>query len=225
MVRPRRMTRPGESRERSAHWRSASAAFLLRRCRSRATSSPCRGSPAIPRATARQLVHRTRLPEWSGCTAVSGPLAPDPGPLLRFSSFRVITARLDALLRRWLSGSENWSYPPSIFFVAAAVSANSAICRQASRFWTVLGAALFFYVGRSGCAGGDNRLLVRAASRSRPKPVRPLGVDSRARGSLINGRDAGHDLRLAQTPADRRRHPDRIADAQAANSACCFPWC
>lgn len=61
---------------------------------------------------------------------------------------------LEALLGPNYPG-QNWSYPPSIFFVAAPFGQLSYL--QALAIWTLLGAALFFAVARHHIP--DNRLL------------------------------------------------------------------
>ncbi|MEA2870291.1 MAG: hypothetical protein QOH67_267 [Hyphomicrobiales bacterium] len=72
----------------------------------------------------------------------------------RFYDAGLYARALEALLGPNYPG-QNWSYPPSIFFVAAPFGQLGYL--QALLVWTVLAGALFFAVGR--CHIADNRLL------------------------------------------------------------------
>jgi hypothetical protein len=109
-------------------------------------------SPAIPRDGTTLVIGRDFLNLWMyGRSA----FAPDPS---RFYDLVEYHRALDALLGAGYPG-QNWSYPPSIFFVAAPFGQLGYL--PALAIWTVLGAALFFYVARA--RSGDNRLLVALA--------------------------------------------------------------
>jgi hypothetical protein len=73
----------------------------------------------------------------------------------RFYDAGLYAGALEALLGPNYPG-QNWSYPPSIFFLAAPFGQLSYL--QALAIWTLLGAALFFAVARHHIA--DNRVLV-----------------------------------------------------------------
>jgi hypothetical protein len=82
-----------------------------------------------------------------------GRAATDADPS-RFYDAGLYAGALEALLGPNYPG-QNWSYPPSIFFVAAPFGQLSYL--HALLVWTVLGAALFFAVARRHIP--DNRVL------------------------------------------------------------------
>src|SRR5829696_7756928 len=73
-----------------------------------------------------------------------GRAAPTADPS-RFYDFAEYHRALEALLGPNYPG-QNWSYPPSILFVAAPYGVLSYL--QALLVWTIFGAALFFTVAR-----------------------------------------------------------------------------
>ena len=111
-------------------------------------------------------------------------------PLLRFVAYH---GALDALLGANYPG-QNWSYPPSLFFVAAPFGLLGYL--PALLIWTVFGVALFVAVARARI--GDRRLLIALVAVARGRAVRDLGPEL-----ARHRRDAGDDLRLARSPADR----------------------
>jgi Glycosyltransferase family 87 len=83
-----------------------------------------------------------------------GRAATDSDPS-RFYDAGLYAHALEALLGPNYPG-QNWSYPPSIFFIAAPFGQLSYL--QALATWTLLSGALFFAIARHRIA--DNRLLV-----------------------------------------------------------------
>jgi hypothetical protein len=106
-------------------------------------------SPTIPRDGTSLVVGRDFLNVWMyGRAAFTG----DPS---RYYDLVEYHRALDALLGANYPG-QNWSYPPSLFFVAAPFGLLDYL--PALLLWTVLGAALFFTVARRRIS--DGRLLV-----------------------------------------------------------------
>jgi len=103
----------------------------------------------IPRDGTSLVVGRDFLNFW-----MYGQVAhtPDPG---RFYDPAEYNRALQALLGPNYPG-QNWSYPPSIFFIAAPFGQLGYLA--ALVFWTALGGAMFFAVARRHIT--DNRLLV-----------------------------------------------------------------
>jgi hypothetical protein len=83
-----------------------------------------------------------------------GRAAPAADPS-RFYDLAEYHRALEALLGSNYPG-QNWSYPPSIFFIAAPFGQLSYL--QALLVWTLAGGALFFVIGHRHVA--DNRLLI-----------------------------------------------------------------
>jgi len=104
---------------------------------------------AIPRDGTSLVVGRDFLNFWMYGRAA---FTADPS---RFYDLAEYHRALDALLGSGYPG-QNWSYPPSIFFLAAPFGQLGYL--PALLVWTVLGLALFVAVARSHF--GDNRLLV-----------------------------------------------------------------
>src|SRR6478672_6259043 len=103
----------------------------------------------IPRDGTSLVVGRDFLNFWMYGRAAP---APDPG---RFYDAAEYHRALEALLGPNYPG-QNWSYPPSIFFIAAPFGHLGYL--PALLVWTILGGALFFAVSRHHIA--DNRVLV-----------------------------------------------------------------
>jgi hypothetical protein len=103
----------------------------------------------IPRDGTSLVVGRDFLNFW-----MYGRAAPTADPS-RFYDFAEYHRALEALLGPNYPG-QNWSYPPSIFLVAAPFGQLGYL--QALLVWTLLGGTLFFAVARRHLA--DNRLLV-----------------------------------------------------------------
>ena len=106
-------------------------------------------SGSFPRDGTSLVVGRDFLNFW-----MYGRAATDADPS-RFYDAAEYHRALEALLGPNYPG-QNWSYPPSIFFVAAPFGQLSYL--QALLVWTVFGAALFFAIARRYIA--DNRLMV-----------------------------------------------------------------
>jgi hypothetical protein len=106
-------------------------------------------SPAIPRDGTTLVIGRDFLNFWMYGRAA---FTPDPS---RFYDPVEYHRALEALLGPNYPG-QNWSYPPSIFFVAAPFGWFTYL--QALLIWTVLGAALFIAMARAHI--GDNRALL-----------------------------------------------------------------
>lgn len=105
-------------------------------------------SAEIPRDGTTLVVGRDFLNFW-----MYGRAAPTADPS-RFYDLAEYHRALEALLGPNYPG-QNWSYPPSIFFVAAPFGQLGYL--PALLVWTLLGGALFFAVARNYVA--DNRLL------------------------------------------------------------------
>jgi hypothetical protein len=106
-------------------------------------------SPAIPRDGTTLVIGRDFLNVWMyGRSAFTA----DPS---HFYDFVAYHGALDALLGANYPG-QNWSYPPSLFFVAAPFGLIGYL--PALAIWTVLGAALFAAVARAHI--GDKRVLL-----------------------------------------------------------------
>jgi hypothetical protein len=106
-------------------------------------------SGTIPRDGTSLVVGRDFLNVWMYGRAA---FTPDPS---RFYDLAEYHRALDALLGANYPG-QNWSYPPSLFFVAAPFGLFGYL--PALLLWTALGAALFVAVARAHVS--DNRLLV-----------------------------------------------------------------
>src|SRR4029077_11399020 len=106
-------------------------------------------SAPFPRDGTSLVVGRDFLNFW-----MYGRAAPpaDPG---RYYDLAEYHRALEALLGPNYPG-QNWSYPPSIFFIAAPFGQLGYL--PALLVWTILGGALFFAVSRHHIA--DNRVLV-----------------------------------------------------------------
>jgi hypothetical protein len=102
----------------------------------------------IPRDGTSLVVGRDFLNFW-----MFGRAAPMPDPS-RFYDIAEYNRALEVLLGPGYPG-QNWSYPPSIMFVAAPFGRFGYLA--ALLIWTMLGGALFFAVARHRVA--DNRLL------------------------------------------------------------------
>ncbi len=102
----------------------------------------------IPRDGTSLVVGRDFLNFW-----MFGRAAPTPDPS-RFYDIAEYNRALEALLGPGYPG-QNWSYPPSIMFIAAPFGQFGYLA--ALLIWTLLGGALFFTVARHRVA--DNRLL------------------------------------------------------------------
>jgi hypothetical protein len=105
-------------------------------------------SAEIPRDGTTLVVGRDFLNFW-----MYGRAAPTTDPS-RFYDLATYHHALEALLGPNYPG-QNWSYPPSIFFIAAPFGQLGYL--PALLVWTLLGGALFFAVARRHVA--DNRLL------------------------------------------------------------------
>ena len=105
--------------------------------------------PAIPRDGTSLVVGRDFLNVWMYGRAA---LSADPS---RFYDLAAYHQALDALLGPGYPG-QNWSYPPSIFFLAAPFGGLGYLPALAA--WTVLGAAVFIAVARAHVS--DKRLLL-----------------------------------------------------------------
>jgi hypothetical protein len=103
----------------------------------------------IPRDGTSLVVGRDFLNFW-----MFGRAAPTPDPS-RFYDIAEYNRALQALLGAGYPG-QNWSYPPSIMFVAAPFGHFGYLA--ALLIWTLIGGALFFAVARHRIA--DKRLLV-----------------------------------------------------------------
>ena len=106
-------------------------------------------SAPIPRDGTSLVVGRDFLNFW-----MYGRAAPAADPS-RFYDLAEYHRALAALLGPNYPG-QNWSYPPSIFFVAAPFGQLSYL--QALLVWTLVGAALFFAIARRHMV--DNRPLI-----------------------------------------------------------------
>lgn len=106
-------------------------------------------SGPIPRDGTSLVVGRDFLNFW-----MYGRAAPAPDPS-RFYDAAAYHAALDALLGANYPG-QNWSYPPSIFFLAAPFGQLAYL--QALLLWTFCGGALFFAVAQRNF--GDPQLLL-----------------------------------------------------------------
>jgi hypothetical protein len=104
--------------------------------------------PEIPRDGTTLVVGRDFLNFWMYGRAAP---TPDPG---RFYDAAEYNRALEALLGANYPG-QNWSYPPSVLFLAAPFGQLGYL--PALFLWTVLGATVFFAVARHHIA--DNRLL------------------------------------------------------------------
>jgi glycosyl transferase family 87 len=104
--------------------------------------------PEIPRDGTTLVVGRDFLNFW-----MYGRAAPAADPS-RFYDVAEYNRALQALLGAGYPG-QNWSYPPSILFLAAPFGQLGYL--TALLLWTLLGAAIFFAVARRHIA--DNRLL------------------------------------------------------------------
>lgn len=104
--------------------------------------------PEIPRDGTSLVVGRDFLNFW-----MYGRAAPTADPS-RFYDVAEYNRALQALLGAGYPGL-NWSYPPSIFFLAAPFGQLGYL--TALTLWTLLGAAIFFVVARRHIS--DNRLL------------------------------------------------------------------
>src|SRR4051812_13382472 len=105
--------------------------------------------PEIPRDGTSLVVGRDFLNFW-----MYGHAATDADPS-RFYDAAEYNGALQALLGAGYPG-QNWSYPPSVFFLAAPFGQFGYL--TALLLWSLLGAALFFAVARRHVA--DNRLLI-----------------------------------------------------------------
>src|SRR5437763_2867205 len=105
--------------------------------------------PGIPRDGTSLVVGRDFLNFWMYGRAAADA---DPG---RFYDAAEYNRALQALLGAGYPG-QNWSYPPSVFFLAAPFGQVGYL--TALLLWTLLGAAIFFAVARRHVA--DNRLLL-----------------------------------------------------------------
>jgi hypothetical protein len=105
--------------------------------------------PEIPRDGTSLVVGRDFLNFWMYGRAA---LTADPS---RFYDAAEYNRALQALLDAGYPG-QNWSYPPSVFFLAAPFGQVGYL--TALLLWTLLGAAIFFAVARRHVA--DNRLLL-----------------------------------------------------------------
>jgi hypothetical protein len=105
--------------------------------------------PEIPRDGTSLVVGRDFLNFWMYGRAA---LTADPS---RFYDAAEYNRALQALLDAGYPG-QNWSYPPSVFFLAAPFGQVGYL--TALLLWTLLGAAIFFAVARRHFA--DNRLLL-----------------------------------------------------------------
>jgi Glycosyltransferase family 87 len=105
--------------------------------------------PEIPRDGTSLVVGRDFLNFW-----MYGRAAPTADPS-RFYDVVEYNRALQALLGAGYPGL-NWSYPPSIFFLAAPFGQLGYL--SALLLWTLLGGVIFFAVARRHIA--DNRLLV-----------------------------------------------------------------
>ena len=106
-------------------------------------------SAPFPRDGTSLVVGRDFLNFW-----MYGRAAPTADPS-RFYDFAEYHRALEALLGPNYPG-QNWSYPPSIFFIAAPFGQLDYL--QALLVWTSFSATLFFTVARSHI--GDTRLLI-----------------------------------------------------------------
>ncbi|MEA2927818.1 MAG: hypothetical protein QOG38_246 [Hyphomicrobiales bacterium] len=97
-------------------------------------------SPPIPRDGTTLVIGRDFLNFWTYGRAA---FTPDPS---RFNDLAAYHGALDALLGPGYPG-QNWSYPPSIFFVAAPFGQLGYL--PALLVWTLLGAILFVAVVRA----------------------------------------------------------------------------
>src|SRR3954447_8617291 len=104
--------------------------------------------PEIPRDGTSLVVGRDFLNFW-----MYGRATADVDPS-RFYDAAEYNRALQALLGAGYPG-QNWSYPPSVFFLAAPFGQFGYLI--ALLLWTLLGGAIFFAVARSHIA--DNRLL------------------------------------------------------------------
>src|ERR1043166_4260975 len=109
------------------------------------------GSTAIPRDGTTLVIGRDFLNVWMYGRAA---FTPDPS---RFYDLAEYHRALDALLGPNYPG-QNWSYPPSLFFVAAPFGRLAYL--PALLVWTVLGVALFIAVARAHIADRHLRLAL-----------------------------------------------------------------
>src|SRR5436190_3539073 len=105
--------------------------------------------PEIPRDGTSLVVGRDFLNFW-----MYGRAAPTADPS-RFYDVAEYNRALQALLGSGYPG-QNWSYPPSLFFIAAPFGQLGYF--PALLLWTLLGGAIFYAVARRHIA--DNRLLI-----------------------------------------------------------------
>src|SRR3982751_495875 len=105
--------------------------------------------PGIPRDGTSLVVGRDFLNFW-----MYGRAADDVDPS-RFYDAAEYNRALQALLDGGYPG-QNWSYPPSVFFLAAPFGQFGYL--TALLLWSLLGVAIFFAVARRHVA--DNRLLI-----------------------------------------------------------------
>jgi glycosyl transferase family 87 len=108
-------------------------------------------SPAIPRDGTTLVIGRDFLNFWMYGRAA---FTPDPS---RFYDLAAYHGALDALLGPGYPG-QNWSYPPSIFFVAAPFGWLTYL--QALLVWIVLGAVLFVAAVRAHISDKHLRLAL-----------------------------------------------------------------